>query len=133
MRLMGARLMLWSTVTLVVAQAPSFLSQEAMSALGPLMAVLGIAGLLAWVGLIAGLVIYLSNRPTEGQTILLRTTKFRLGIALAFIGVAAPGFFTYEMLFVPGGADAIFIIMILGPFCLAALVGGLLLVVRNRK
>ena len=133
MRLLGARLMLWSIVTLVVAQAPSFLSQESMFALGPLMAVLGIAGLLAWVGLIAGLIMYLSNRPTESQTLLLRKTRFRLGIVLAFIGVAIPGFFIYEMLFVPGGADAIFIIMMFGPFCLGALIGGLVLMVRNRE
>lgn len=133
MKLFGARLMLWSTIALIVGQLPSFLSEESMFALGPLVALLGWIGLLAWPGIIAGLIIYLVSRPKDGETLMLRSTRFWLGAALAMIGVGIPGFFIYEMLFVPGGADAIFIVMMLGPFCLAAVIGGIVLMVRNRK
>jgi hypothetical protein len=133
MKLQGARLMLWSAIALVIGQVPAFLSQESMFALGFAGSVLSGIGQLAWLGLIAGLVIYFKEKTNESEASKLRSTKFWLGVTLAFIGIGIPGFFAYEMFFVPGGADAIFMLMIFGPFGLIALTGGIVLMVRNRK
>ncbi|MEY4742254.1 MAG: hypothetical protein RL672_1004 [Actinomycetota bacterium] len=133
MKLQGARLILWSAIALVIGQVPAFMSQESMFALGFVGSVLSGIGSLAFVGLIAGLVIYFKNPTNESEAAKFRRTKFWIGVTMAVIGLGLPAVFAYEMLFVAGGADAIFMLMIFGPLCLIPLVFGIVLMVRNRQ
>lgn len=98
--------------------------------MGQLLAALGS---FAWLGLIAGgfwNFIERKNQPDAAQP---SATKFWIGFMLVAIGMALPSLSIYQMLFVPGGADAIFILMIFGPICLGLIIWGGLMMVRNRK
>ena len=139
MKLIGLRLMLWGGVAfmgipVVVSLLSSF--ADSLGFIGGIISLLSPLGLLA---VIAGAIIYfisLYREPaskSQAQLPEINRTRFWIGAFLAAAGFGFPAFIVYEMLFVPGNADAIFILMIFGPIGLFAVAAGIILIVRNRK
>jgi len=89
-------------------------------------------GQLAGVVLIVGVVMLVMGKTNGSTDPVKRRLKFWFGLILTIDSLAVPGFFVYEMLYVPGGGDAIFLVMVFGPLCVLPLVAGIRLMVRNR-
>ena len=131
--------MLWGTVAFFGIPVVVSLLGNLADSLGFLGGILGILSQLGVVAAIVGAIVFSIGKKQEpagqsgAQSTEISRTKFWLGAVLAAVGIGIPAFFVYEMLFVSGGGDAIFLVMIFGPFGLAGIVGGILLMVRNRK
>lgn len=139
MKSIGLKLMLWGGVGFIGVPVLFTLLGELADSLGFLGMIVGIVGQLGFLAVIAGAIVYyvgMHRDPadqSQKQLAEVSRTKFWLGAFLVLVGIGIPAFFVYEMLFVPGGADAIFILMMIGPFALVGLVTGILMLVRNRK
>ncbi|MFM5967471.1 MAG: hypothetical protein ACKOQ8_00310 [Micrococcales bacterium] len=132
MKLIGKRLMLWSLVTIFISTLGNFASLNS-SPIGNLGSVLvETVGGLAWLGLMVGAILYFIGKNQEPKRSEVSGAKFWIGAALVLIGIALPGFCVYEM-FQPGGGDAIFLLMEFGPIGLALIIGGAVMMSRNRQ
>ncbi|MDE2386837.1 MAG: hypothetical protein KGL77_04005 [Actinomycetales bacterium] len=139
MKLIGLRLMLWGGVAFIAVPVLFSLLANFADSLGFLGMIVGMAGQFGFLVVIAGAIVYFIGKQREpasqsqAQLPEISRTKFWIGAFLAAVGFGIPAFFVYNMLFVPGGGDAIFLVMIFGPFGLVGIVGGILMMVRNRK
>ncbi|MDE2592432.1 MAG: hypothetical protein KGL41_06220 [Actinomycetales bacterium] len=133
MKLNGSRLMLWSLIAIFVSSIGNFTNLGTSPIGNFVTSVVESLGSLAWLGLIAGGIWNFIERKNQPDTAAPSSTKFWIGLVMVGIGLAIPAWCFYEMFFVPGGADAIFLLMIFGPFGLALIIGGALTMSRNRK
>lgn len=124
--------MFWSAGVLLLTLFVSVLNTADNPVLHFISGALGQLSMLAIVSLILGGWTYFFKPQSEGESNTGSKGKFWAGLILILLGLGFPAWIVYYMLTAPGAGDAIFIVMIIGPFGLVMAVGGLVLMIRNR-